>query len=372
MSVFGVPFAKRRPPCHRLVVGRAGRSSCTARSLDAPVRVGEPELGDSTRSRGTLAMRRAEGVGRVRSGSRTRCSRSGASGRRRCLPRARAESSTRATRPIERIVASSRRAARAGSGPGRRACRGGRRSPCRAPLQRLAPWKKASAGTRSGCRLRFGPSTGLPIGSSSPNRIGSPPAPPRCSPRDRRADQRAVEVRRDGPAALGRLRVEEARVVRLVPERPHVHARDSGAPPASAKRPNSRALGRSTPERSPRVGRRPAGRGRAEREHHLEAARLGVGERPRRSAPSPGTAPGRAPSKPLGLRSAAGRDRGPVQLDLDHVRRRGPAARRASAARVRAVVHEQRRRPGRARTGRARADAAAGQQRKRGEKGESL
>ncbi len=31
--------------------------------------------------------------------------------------------------------------------------------------------------------FRFGPLTGFPIGSSSPNRIGSRPTPPRVSPR---------------------------------------------------------------------------------------------------------------------------------------------------------------------------------------------
>src|SRR3954469_1976779 len=92
------------------------------------------------------------------------------------LPLARAWSSTLSTRPKERMVASLAVGSRF-SGPAGRVY-GGEADPS-SPLRGF-PRKKARRNL-SGWRLLLGPSTGLPIGSSSPNRIGWWPAPPRCS-----------------------------------------------------------------------------------------------------------------------------------------------------------------------------------------------
>ena len=233
-------------------------------------------------------MRGAEAGRAGSSGSRTRCSRSGASRPRDAAARARG---------VERARGRGRR-----SGSWRRRRGLAHERPGRArvrvvgeavePAERLRRLKNARRNL-SGFRLRFGPSLGLPIGSSSPNRIGSPPDAAALQPAHRRADQSrgrgaappggrpSSTAGRGGRGGSARSRSSRRR-------RP-----GSARAAASAKRPNSRALGRVTPARSPRVGVAQPGAGRREREHHLEAARLGVGEHLRRSAPSRGTAPGR-------------------------------------------------------------------------------
>ena len=119
-----------------------------------------------------------------------------------------------------------------------------------------------------------------------------PPGAAALQPAHRGADHRPVEVGGHRAAAFIGLRIEVAGVVRLVPDRPDVDAREAARRRLGEAAELARARARFTPARSPRARRGPAGRGRREREHHLEAARLGVREQLRRSAPSRGTAPG--------------------------------------------------------------------------------
>ena len=141
----------------------------------------------------------------------------------------------------------------------------------------------------------------------------------RASALDRRADQAAVEARRHGAAALGGLRDRGDPGGSARSRASRRRRRGSDAPPRWRSGRTRVRSGRVTPSRSPRGRRGPAGRGRRQREHHLEAARLGVGEHGVVAGPARVLRRIR-PVEAARLAPAARRDGGPVHLHLDHVR----------------------------------------------------
>ena len=128
--------------------------------------------------------------------------------------------------------------------------------------------------------------------------------PGALEPGHARPQQRAVEARRVGHVRLRGLREQEARMVRLVPERPEVDRREAPAG-GLGEAPELRGARAVDPEGvAARLGRE-AGHRRAEREHHAEAGGLRVrhGRGERREARVVGRV---AAVEPAGLRAVRG------------------------------------------------------------------
>src|SRR4051812_11867704 len=176
MFDLGEPFANRRPLCHR--ADEPGWSSIVYWEIVFTRRFEyENQSSESDQNPGTRA------IGEPKSGSGglvwkpNSVIQIGSFFFERSLPLARAWSSTCSTRPSERIVASSAVGSRL-SGPAGRVYGWWAKPP--RPLMGLPP--KNERRNASGLRFRLGPREGIPIGISSPNRIGSCVAPPRRRP----------------------------------------------------------------------------------------------------------------------------------------------------------------------------------------------